>query len=675
MTTHLTSALAFVAVIGLNAEVRAQPISTDIGLIGDESTPVFASASVIDPQFPFNLAVFDWRGEVVGQARSIATGVFTLPLQLSKGTYYLASWGGFGLPSSPWQIPTIGVGSGNDASIVGNVHAQQLGDLGSPAGFFRFYVGEPNIFPSSRVVTTRADFDIETDNASFRTALGLYDDTGILLRSDDADQGSTRIIFRDRPEGRYFVSLSGEQTTFSSRFLADPSSNSESGSAFLDLGGLGVLNLLVRTNEVVWTDFRVRDEGPDILIPGDVPEIQTVRIEMRDNGSLFPNVALFGQGGNLIARDLDLDLARIETTLQAGEYIIAANNWRTEYADGFVTLAEDFKDSNETGPYELSVGTATITGQEIESADDTDFYRFTVEATVDLGEIAEGPQAFALATSSTDPDLDTEIALYSLDGLVLRENDDGGAGGLSRLDFPDGFLRGNYYVAVAGSDTGFFDGFQTDVDGDEDTGDYALEYSGLSRQTDLGFGGDVDFYTFEIGVPSDLGVIGTAGEVVSIDTFASQFDTVIAVWDETGTLVEVNDDDISTGESRIQRVYAPGVYHFGVTGTGATFDDGFRIDVDPAGPLGDYAGVAGDLSYSGRTADRDRFDLFRFEIIGGCNAADVVEPFGLLDLGDTDAFIGAFLAGDVLADLVAPMGVFDLSDIDSFIAAFQAGCP
>ncbi|MEO0966713.1 MAG: GC-type dockerin domain-anchored protein, partial [Planctomycetota bacterium] len=60
---------------------------------------------------------------------------------------------------------------------------------------------------------------------------------------------------------------------------------------------------------------------------------------------------------------------------------------------------------------------------------------------------------------------------------------------------------------------------------------------------------------------------------------------------------------------------------------------------------------------------------------GGCNPADLAEPFDLLDLSDIDAFIAAFLGGDPAADIAAPFGVIDLSDIDLFIAEFFAGCP
>ncbi len=59
----------------------------------------------------------------------------------------------------------------------------------------------------------------------------------------------------------------------------------------------------------------------------------------------------------------------------------------------------------------------------------------------------------------------------------------------------------------------------------------------------------------------------------------------------------------------------------------------------------------------------------------GCNAADVAEPFGVLDLSDISAFIAAFMNQDPLADLADPQGVFDLADLGAFVSAFVAGCP
>ncbi|USN98839.1 MAG: S8 family serine peptidase [Phycisphaeraceae bacterium] len=62
-------------------------------------------------------------------------------------------------------------------------------------------------------------------------------------------------------------------------------------------------------------------------------------------------------------------------------------------------------------------------------------------------------------------------------------------------------------------------------------------------------------------------------------------------------------------------------------------------------------------------------------ISASCNAADVAPPFGVLDLADVQAFIGAFIAHDPIADIAGPDGVWDLADVQAFVAAFTAGCP
>jgi hypothetical protein len=57
-----------------------------------------------------------------------------------------------------------------------------------------------------------------------------------------------------------------------------------------------------------------------------------------------------------------------------------------------------------------------------------------------------------------------------------------------------------------------------------------------------------------------------------------------------------------------------------------------------------------------------------------CNAADLAEPFDVLDLADVNAFITGFTqqtdAGDVDNN-----GIWDLGDINAFVLAFTAGCP
>jgi hypothetical protein len=60
---------------------------------------------------------------------------------------------------------------------------------------------------------------------------------------------------------------------------------------------------------------------------------------------------------------------------------------------------------------------------------------------------------------------------------------------------------------------------------------------------------------------------------------------------------------------------------------------------------------------------------------GGCNLADLAEPFGTLDLGDISVFVTAFTSQGAAADLAEPFGTLDLADISVFVTDFSAGCP
>ena len=62
-------------------------------------------------------------------------------------------------------------------------------------------------------------------------------------------------------------------------------------------------------------------------------------------------------------------------------------------------------------------------------------------------------------------------------------------------------------------------------------------------------------------------------------------------------------------------------------------------------------------------------------VAGGCNDADLAEPYDVLDFSDVVAFLGAFAGSDGAADLAEPFGVWDFSDVVAFLGAFGAGCP
>lgn len=56
-------------------------------------------------------------------------------------------------------------------------------------------------------------------------------------------------------------------------------------------------------------------------------------------------------------------------------------------------------------------------------------------------------------------------------------------------------------------------------------------------------------------------------------------------------------------------------------------------------------------------------------------AADIAEPFGVLDLSDITAFVSAFVLQTPPADVAEPFGMFDLTDITTFVEIFMGGCP
>ncbi len=60
---------------------------------------------------------------------------------------------------------------------------------------------------------------------------------------------------------------------------------------------------------------------------------------------------------------------------------------------------------------------------------------------------------------------------------------------------------------------------------------------------------------------------------------------------------------------------------------------------------------------------------------GGCNAADLAEPFGTLNFSDVLEYLTAFAASDPVADLAPPFGTFNFSDVLAYLTAFGEGCP
>ena len=114
---------------------------------------------------------------------------------------------------------------------------------------------------------------------------------------------------------------------------------------------------------------------------------------------------------------------------------------------------------------------------------------------------------------------------------------------------------------------------------------------------------------------------------------------------------------------------------------GQTFDTSAlpplpEIPFDLPTLTGETAGVLLSLAITGLSLEGSgSVAVVADAVPSGCNAADVAEPFGVLDLADLQQYIGLFTAGAAAADLLPPFEVLDLADLQAFVAAFVAGCP
>jgi len=277
-------------------------------------------------------------------------------------------------------------------------------------------------------------------------------------------------------------------------------------------------------------------------------------------------IALLDADGNLIAQNDDVALnvysSGVEQYLSAGRYFIAV--W--EHGDDNViysyTLSvsaegcgEEYEDNDslELADYLGQLpGEACVFGT-IGVVGDTDFFSFDVFD-------------WTVVTISTVTDEDTEIALLDEFGDVIAANDDYVVGEYWSW-IEEEVPAGTYYIAVweHGDDNVIYD-YSLVVIGSacmseiESNDEYALaDYLGVvpgqvCATGAIGVTGDLDYYQFDVAVAT----------YVTIST-ATTGDTEIALFDELGNTLVVN-DDVSVGDtsSWIGIDLAAGVYYVAV---------------------------------------------------------------------------------------------------------------
>lgn len=150
--------------------------------------------------------------------------------------------------------------------------------------------------------------------------------------------------------------------------------------------------------------------------------------------------------------------------------------------------------------------------------------------------------------------------------------------------------------------------------------------------------------------------------------------------DRFGTSVSIEDGDVVIGaEGDDDSAWSGGsAYLFEAMG-GAQIEKLRASDGAPFGAFGTAVAIENGVVAVGAIGDSENGSgsgsVYVFRGGGGlpCNDADLAVPFGVLDLGDAQAFVEAFLQGDALADIDGD-GLLDLGDVQAFVQAFGDGC-
>lgn len=91
--------------------------------------------------------------------------------------------------------------------------------------------------------------------------------------------------------------------------------------------------------------------------------------------------------------------------------------------------------------------------------------------------------------------------------------------------------------------------------------------------------------------------------------------------------------------------------------------------------FGDIDGNGGlDIAISNRDANNLSIYMNQNGVVGPCNAADLAEPFGVLNFFDVSAFLSAYTAMDLSADINGD-GNFNFFDVSMYLSTYTAGCP
>ncbi len=328
-----------------------------------------------------------------------------------------------------------------------------------------------------------------------------------------------------------------------------------------------------------------------------------------------------------------------------------------------------------------------------------------LNSTINVGSIGQEDTPIRLDTCGSN--FDTEIALWNSSGTLIAQNDDEDCDLQSSIN--TNLPSGNYVLAVSGFNTAFENNFIAfPVNTCTDSGSWVFNVDGTEIASGAVGNGRVRYIEFSIGqndcdgdgtpdseeldcngdgIPDDcqlpeigdaevVGVIGDTSSPIVISTCFSDFDTEIAVWDESGTLISQNDDFCGL-QSELSLDLEAGIYYAAVGGYNMAFSDGFGMDVNISGctESGTLIIMLGSASGS-NSMDPAEVLLFQFEVeeaSAGCSPADL-NMDGQLNFFDVSAFLSAYSSNDPVADFNDD-GQLNFFDVSVFLMLYGQGCP
>ena len=250
----------------------------------------------------------------------------------------------------------------------------------------------------------------------------------------------------------------------------------------------------------------------------------------------------------------------------------------------------------------------SLTGKSIELATDVDMFTFTVNA----------GQRVTFDIDRPSGNLDSVIRLFNGSGTQLQANDDGIAPGEASTD--ESYLdvtfavAGTYALGVSGYGNVNYNAVTGAGDTSGRTGAFTLVVTPfpskasdaddqLSEAINLGtlstpfsvsgntidVAADVDMFSFKV----------TAGQraTFDIDRPSGELDSIIRLFDSTGTQIKINDDGRGEGESSSRESFldvtfaAAGTYYLGVSGYRNSTYNAVTGAGDKDGSVGAYAVV------------------------------------------------------------------------------------